>query len=220
MRVAQLVVQAVEEVRLVEVGGAFRRASAARVGTVPRGSRSWASRGSGSPPCSSGAGGCCCAGTRSPGRSTGCCPAGGVNAGESLVHALQRELAEEIGIVGDEDELPVEGPVAIVDSISPERSFAAKHVVHIIFAGDLDRPVAGGGDVEGRRRTRPPAVRPRRSWRGSSYTRRSSASSSDGARAILWSTWVPSGRPRSRTAGEASTQDRRGFVTDARALRR
>ncbi len=61
-------------------------------------------------------------------------PGGGVNSGESLVDALHRELAEEVGI---EDELPVEGPVAIVDSISPQRSFAAKHVVHIIFAGDL-----------------------------------------------------------------------------------
>jgi ADP-ribose pyrophosphatase YjhB (NUDIX family) len=61
-------------------------------------------------------------------------PGGGVNSGESLVDALHRELAEEVGI---EDELPVEGPVAIVDSISPERSFAQKHVVHIIFAGDL-----------------------------------------------------------------------------------
>jgi hypothetical protein len=29
--------------------------------------------------------------------------------------------------------------VAIVDSIAPQRSFAAKHVVHIIFAGDLGR---------------------------------------------------------------------------------
>jgi len=47
---------------------------------------------------------------------------------------LHRELTEEVGL---EDELPVEGPVAIVDSISPERSFAQKHVVHIIFAGDL-----------------------------------------------------------------------------------
>ena len=62
-------------------------------------------------------------------------PGGRVNSGESLVDALYRELAEEVGI--EHEPPPVEGPVAIVDSISPVRSFAAKHVVHIIFAGDL-----------------------------------------------------------------------------------
>ena len=61
-------------------------------------------------------------------------PGGGVNAGESLVTALHRELQEEVGIP---DRLPVEGPVAIVDSISPQRGFGAKHVVHIIFSADL-----------------------------------------------------------------------------------
>ena len=64
-------------------------------------------------------------------------PGGGVRSGESLVEALQRELYEETGLVHERDVLPVEGPVAIVDSISPERSLWSKHVVHIIFAGDL-----------------------------------------------------------------------------------
>ena len=67
-------------------------------------------------------------------------PGGGVNSGESLVDALHRELEEEVGVG---DELMVEGPVAIVDSIAPTRSFAQKHVVHIIFAGDL-----GGRSLE------------------------------------------------------------------------
>ncbi len=67
-------------------------------------------------------------------------PGGGVNSGESLVAALHRELAEEVGM---DDKLPVEGPVALVDSIAPPRSFAVKHVVHIIFAGDL-----GGRSLE------------------------------------------------------------------------
>ena len=75
-----------------------------------------------------------------PGKEYWLLPGGGVNSGESLVTARHRELAEEIGI---DDELPVEGPVAIVDSIAPTQSFAAKHVVHIIFAGDL-----GGRSLE------------------------------------------------------------------------
>ena len=64
-------------------------------------------------------------------------PGGGVRTGESLIRALQRELWEETGLFSEGHEVLLEGPVAIVDSISPAGSFAKKHVVHIIFATDL-----------------------------------------------------------------------------------
>ena len=70
------------------------------------------------------------------GRENWLLPGGGVKSGESIIDALQRELSEELGIFGVEDELPVEGPVAIVDSIAPPGK-PPKHVVHIIFSGDL-----------------------------------------------------------------------------------
>ena len=64
-------------------------------------------------------------------------PGGGVRIGESLLHALQRELWEETGLFPQGSEVPLEGPVALVDSIAPDAGPARKHVVHVIFAADV-----------------------------------------------------------------------------------
>lgn len=72
-----------------------------------------------------------------PDRDAWLLPGGGVRVGESLVVALRRELWEETGLFPGGVEVPLEGPVAIVDSISPARSLVRKHVVHVIFAADV-----------------------------------------------------------------------------------
>lgn len=69
-----------------------------------------------------------------PGREYWLLPGGGVDVGESLTDALYREMSEELGI---DEEIPFEGPVCIVESIAPKHAPRAKHVVHIVFAGDL-----------------------------------------------------------------------------------
>ena len=64
-------------------------------------------------------------------------PGGGVQLGESLIRALRRELWEETGLFPQSVEVPLEGPVALVDSISPELGPKQKHVLHVIFAADV-----------------------------------------------------------------------------------
>ena len=71
------------------------------------------------------------------GRDVWLLPGGGVQSGESLLRALRRELWEETRLFPEGTELPIEGPVALVDSIAPESSPLRKHVVHVIFAADV-----------------------------------------------------------------------------------
>ena len=60
--------------------------------------------------------------------------------------ALARELSEECGLEG----LALEGPIAIVESISPAGTRPRKHVVQVIFYADLSgRSLEGVTSADG-----------------------------------------------------------------------
>ena len=103
------------------------------------------------------------------------------------------------GLFPEGKELPLEGPIALVDSIAPDKSPVRKHVVHVIFATDvmddtLEDVASEDAAVGGHRLFHPNELD------GSASIRRSSASSNAGDPAIPRSTSARCGFPERRVA--------------------
>jgi ADP-ribose pyrophosphatase YjhB (NUDIX family) len=56
-------------------------------------------------------------------------PGGGVEAGEALKEALERELTEEIAGEG----CRIRDPAALIESIAPEEHPSGRHHLHVVF---------------------------------------------------------------------------------------
>ena len=137
-------------------------------------------------------------------------PGGGVNAGESLVDALHRELSEEVGII---DEIPLEGPGG-----ARRLDLAAAHLhrearrAHRLRRRPL-RPLARGGDLERRRGARTPALPARRA-------RRDRRAPADPALPPPLAAGRPGGVPRLALGALTATSCRRSSTSRSRATAR
>ena len=156
MRIAQLVVVPLPSVELVDAAelpraSAATKASARPAADAPRA----ADPGLGPPP--AGMARSSSAATRSAVGRTGSSRAAGCEAARRSSMHSSASSQEETGIAQPGGELPVEGPIAIVESISPDRSLWSKHIVHVVFAG-RPRRLADGRGLERRGGPRPPAL--------------------------------------------------------------